>query len=102
MPMRHLFGDGFFGSSGSVPRKTNYETGLPGHHTFYGDNLVDDPLSLAGSAVEERISSTVRDLAELIRPRIVAPGHCTGWRANAALAEEFAPNAFAPSVVGAR
>ena len=148
----HLFGDGFFGSSGAIPRTTSYETGLPGHHSFYGDQGVDDPLilderlvvanvrgrgitvlsacshagivnacieaqllvpdtpvdlvlggyHLAGSAVEERISSTVRDLAGMIRPGIVAPGHCTGWRANVALAEQFAPDSFAPSVVGAR
>jgi 7,8-dihydropterin-6-yl-methyl-4-(beta-D-ribofuranosyl)aminobenzene 5'-phosphate synthase len=148
----HLFGDGFFGCSGMIPRNTEYETGLPGHHSFYGDRVVDDPLilderlvvtnvrgrgmtvlsacshagivnacleaqrlvpdtptdlvlggyHLAGAAVEARIPSTVRDLAGVIRPRIVAPGHCTGWRANAALAEEFAPDRFAPSVVGAR
>jgi 7,8-dihydropterin-6-yl-methyl-4-(beta-D-ribofuranosyl)aminobenzene 5'-phosphate synthase len=65
-------------------------------------DLVLGGYHLAGSAVEERISSTVRDLAGLIRPRIVAPGHCTGWRANVALAEQFAPDSFAPSVVGAR
>jgi 7,8-dihydropterin-6-yl-methyl-4-(beta-D-ribofuranosyl)aminobenzene 5'-phosphate synthase len=148
----HLFGDEFFGASGDISRTTSYETGLPGHHSFYGDQGVSDPLilderlvvanvrgrgttvlsacshagivnaclearllvpdtpvdlvlggyHLAGSAVEERISSTVRDLAGLIRPRIVAPGHCTGWRANVALAEQFAPDSFAPSVVGAR
>ncbi len=148
----HVFGGGFFGASGIIPRKTDYETGLPGHHSFYGDHGSEDPLilderlvvvnvrgrgmtvlsacshagivnacleaqalvpetptdlvlggyHLAGAAVEERIPSTVRDLADLIRPQIVAPGHCTGWRANAALAEEFAPDAFAPSVVGAR
>jgi 7,8-dihydropterin-6-yl-methyl-4-(beta-D-ribofuranosyl)aminobenzene 5'-phosphate synthase len=148
----HQFGGGLFGSSGVIPRVTAYEMGLPGHHSFYGDQGVDDPLilderlvvsnvrgrgitvlsacshagivnacteaqilvpdtpvdlvlggfHLAGAAVEDRIPSTVRDLAERIRPRIVAPGHCTGWRANAALAEEFAPISFAPSVVGAR
>lgn len=148
----HLLGDGFFGSSGAISRTTSYETGLPGHHSFYGDQGVDDPLilderlvvanvrgrgitvlsacshagivnacleaqrlvpdtpvdlvlggyHLAGSAVEDRILSTIRDLAGLIRPRIVAPGHCTGWRANVALAEQFAPDSFAPSVVGAR
>jgi 7,8-dihydropterin-6-yl-methyl-4-(beta-D-ribofuranosyl)aminobenzene 5'-phosphate synthase len=148
----HLFGGGFFGSSGTIPRKTTYEAGLPGHHSFYGDDAIADPLilderlvvvnvrgrgstvlsacshagivnacleaqilvpdtptdlvlggyHLAGAAVEDRIPSTVRDLTELIRPRIVAPGHCTGWRANAALAAEFAPDRFAPSAVGAR
>jgi 7,8-dihydropterin-6-yl-methyl-4-(beta-D-ribofuranosyl)aminobenzene 5'-phosphate synthase len=30
----------------------------------------------------------------------VAPGHCTGWRAKAALARAFAPDRYGPSVVG--
>jgi 7,8-dihydropterin-6-yl-methyl-4-(beta-D-ribofuranosyl)aminobenzene 5'-phosphate synthase len=30
----------------------------------------------------------------------VAPGHCTGWRVKAKLAERFAPGRYAPSVVG--
>ena len=57
---------------------------------------------LAGRAMEGRIPDTVRDLRERISPRIVAPGHCTGWRAKAALADEFAPGAYGPSVVGTR
>jgi 7,8-dihydropterin-6-yl-methyl-4-(beta-D-ribofuranosyl)aminobenzene 5'-phosphate synthase len=57
---------------------------------------------LAGAAVEDRIAPTVRDLKQLIGPRILAPGHCTGWRAAAALADAFAPAGFAPSVVGTR
>lgn len=55
---------------------------------------------LAGGPMEPRIAPTVDDLAALISPRIVAPGHCTGWRAKAALAERFAPGRFGPSVVG--
>lgn len=55
---------------------------------------------LAGGPMEPRIGPTVDDLDELIRPRIVAPGHCTGWRAKAALANRFAPGRYAPSVVG--
>jgi 7,8-dihydropterin-6-yl-methyl-4-(beta-D-ribofuranosyl)aminobenzene 5'-phosphate synthase len=57
---------------------------------------------LAGTTVEDRIEPTVHDLIELVAPRIVAPGHCTGWRAAAALANAFAPNNYAPSVVGTR
>jgi 7,8-dihydropterin-6-yl-methyl-4-(beta-D-ribofuranosyl)aminobenzene 5'-phosphate synthase len=57
---------------------------------------------LAGPDAEKRIESTVHDLAERIAPRIVAPGHCTGWRAAGALAAAFAPSGFAPSVVGTR
>jgi 7,8-dihydropterin-6-yl-methyl-4-(beta-D-ribofuranosyl)aminobenzene 5'-phosphate synthase len=57
---------------------------------------------LAGAAVEDRIGPTVADLVDVIGPRIVAPGHCTGWRSYAALAEAFSPTAYAPSVVGTR
>ncbi len=55
---------------------------------------------LAGSAMEPRIGPTVQDLAERIAPAVVAPGHCTGWRAKAALVARFAPGHYAPSVVG--
>lgn len=55
---------------------------------------------LAGRIMEQRIDDTTRDLADLIEPRVVAPGHCTGWRAKAALARRFAPGRYAPSVVG--
>lgn len=55
---------------------------------------------LSGKAMEARIDPTIADLKERIRPRIVAPGHCTGWRAKAALARAFAPGSYGPSVVG--
>ena len=55
---------------------------------------------LAGGPMEPRIEPTVDDLDRLIAPRIVAPGHCTGWRAKAALAARFAPGRYGPSVVG--
>src|SRR5262249_6459116 len=57
-------------------------------------------LVLAGKAMEARIGPTVRDLEARIGPRLVAPGHCTGWRAKAKLADTFAPGRYAPSVVG--
>ncbi|MBV9830603.1 MAG: MBL fold metallo-hydrolase, partial [Marmoricola sp.] len=57
---------------------------------------------LAGDAVEERIDATVEDLRTLVRPHIVAPGHCTGWRAAGALASAFGPSGFASCVVGSR
>jgi 7,8-dihydropterin-6-yl-methyl-4-(beta-D-ribofuranosyl)aminobenzene 5'-phosphate synthase len=44
----------------------------------------------------------VDDLDDLIAPRVVAPAHCTGWRAKAALAARFAPGRYGPSVVGSR
>jgi 7,8-dihydropterin-6-yl-methyl-4-(beta-D-ribofuranosyl)aminobenzene 5'-phosphate synthase len=57
---------------------------------------------LAGAAMEERIGSTVKDLGDLVAPRIVSPGHCTGWRAANALATAFGPTGFASCVVGTR
>ncbi len=57
---------------------------------------------LAGASVEDRIEPTVRDLTDLVAPRIAAPGHCTGWRAAAALVDAFSPTGYAPSVVGTR
>lgn len=64
-------------------------------------DLVLGGFHLAGANVEGRIADTVADLADRIDPRIVAPGHCTGWRAQAALAAQFAPGRLAPSTVGA-
>jgi 7,8-dihydropterin-6-yl-methyl-4-(beta-D-ribofuranosyl)aminobenzene 5'-phosphate synthase len=55
---------------------------------------------LAGKVMEQRIEETVADLKYRVRPRVVAPGHCTGWRAKARLADTFAPGNYAPSVVG--
>jgi len=57
---------------------------------------------LAGKAMEARIPETIRDLERRIQPRLVAPGHCTGWRAKTALCDVFAPGRYAPSVVGSR
>ncbi len=146
----HPLCGGFFFGSGVIDRVTAYETGLAGHHSFYGENGAADPLimderfvaacvpgrgvtvlsacshagvvnaclaaknhfadmpidvvlggyHLAGKPMEPRIAPTVRDLKALVGPRLVAPGHCTGWRAKAKLAEAFAPGRYAPSVVG--
>jgi 7,8-dihydropterin-6-yl-methyl-4-(beta-D-ribofuranosyl)aminobenzene 5'-phosphate synthase len=63
-------------------------------------DLVLGGYHLAGKAMEPRIGPTVRDLKNRIEHRLVAPGHCTGWRAKAKLAETFAPGRYAPSVVG--
>lgn len=146
----HTLDDGFFTSSGFIPRQTPYETGLAGHHTSRNGSFVPDeqiaderllafavrgrgisllsacshagivnaclearrlgdgaPIDLvlggyhlAGKLMEPRIEKTVRDLADQVDPRVVSPGHCTGWRGKAALAGEFAPDRYAPSVVG--
>ncbi|HKF72758.1 MAG TPA: MBL fold metallo-hydrolase [Stellaceae bacterium] len=63
-------------------------------------DLVLGGYHLAGKAMEQRIEPTVRDLEKRVGPRLVAPGHCTGWRAKARLAQTFAPGRYAPSVVG--
>ena len=55
---------------------------------------------LAGKVMEQRIEATIADLTTRIQPRVVAPGHCTGWRAKAQLADAFAPGRYGPSVVG--
>jgi 7,8-dihydropterin-6-yl-methyl-4-(beta-D-ribofuranosyl)aminobenzene 5'-phosphate synthase len=141
-----------FLGSGAIPRQTEYETGLAGHHSWRGGQaaldlqihderflaahvrgrgttvltacshagvvnvglearrlLPDQPIDLllggyhlAGTAVEDRIAPTVRDLADRVSPQVVAPAHCTGWRAAAALAAAFGPSNYAPSVVGTR
>jgi 7,8-dihydropterin-6-yl-methyl-4-(beta-D-ribofuranosyl)aminobenzene 5'-phosphate synthase len=63
-------------------------------------DLVLGGYHLSGKAMEPRIEPTLADLNERIRPRVVAPGHCTGWRAKAAFARSFAPGRYGPSVVG--
>jgi len=63
-------------------------------------DLVLGGYHLAGKPMEPRIGPTVRDLKARIDPRLVAPGHCTGWRAKSSLAAAFAPGRYAPSVVG--
>ena len=146
----HALCDGFFFGSGEIARVTEYETGLDGHHSFYGDKGEEDPMimderfvaarvdgrgltvfsacshagiinvcldakssfpeipidtvlggyHLAGKVMERRIEPTIADLESRVDPRLVAPGHCTGWRAKSRLADTFAPGRYAPSVVG--
>lgn len=71
------------------------------------DHFPDTPIDLVlggyhlgGAGMESRIDETVRDLADLIDPAVIAPGHCTGWRAKATLATRFSPDRYGPSVVG--
>lgn len=145
----HALADGFFVASGEIERQTEYETGLPAHHSIRAGVLTADPLilderfvaahvrgrgitllsacshagivnaslaaaklcdgpidlvlggfHLAGASMEPRIDRTVTDLVERVKPKVVAPGHCTGWRAKAALSRAFAPGRHGPSVVG--
>jgi 7,8-dihydropterin-6-yl-methyl-4-(beta-D-ribofuranosyl)aminobenzene 5'-phosphate synthase len=55
---------------------------------------------LATPAFEPIIWPTVEALSEL-GPQVMAPAHCTGWRATHALAAAF-PDAFIPGSVGTR
>jgi 7,8-dihydropterin-6-yl-methyl-4-(beta-D-ribofuranosyl)aminobenzene 5'-phosphate synthase len=55
---------------------------------------------LAG-ANEEIIPDTVRAMLEF-KPRTIAAGHCTGWRAVNALANAFSDNVVDPLAVGKR
>ena len=73
------------------------------------DHFVGTPIDvvlggyhLAGAIMERRIAATVDDLDSQFSPRVVAPAHCTGWRAKAALAARFSPGRYAPSSVGSR
>jgi len=51
------------------------------------------------AANEKIIPETVRDLASF-NLDVIAPGHCTGWRATHALVEKFGENVVVPSAVG--
>ena len=53
---------------------------------------------LAGPVFEPLIPRVVAELAE-INPGVIVPAHCTGWRAQHALAARF-PAAFIPNSVG--
>jgi 7,8-dihydropterin-6-yl-methyl-4-(beta-D-ribofuranosyl)aminobenzene 5'-phosphate synthase len=53
---------------------------------------------LAGKDNENRIEATVKELKK-INPALIAPSHCTGWKAIHAIAEAL-PNAFVWNSVG--
>ena len=146
-----FIGDGTFYLSGEIPRRTAYETGLPGHvrRTSDGQGWEPDPLILderfisvhvkdkgqvvfsacshAGlvnvltharsvfpevdlygvvgglhlsGATEKIIPQTVDDLRQFDL-QLIAPGHCTGWRALNALSAVFGDE-LVPLAVGKR
>jgi len=53
---------------------------------------------LAGKEYEPRINQTVKALKR-IKPKLVAPSHCTGWRGKCKIAEKM-PKAFVWNSVG--
>ena len=69
-------------------------TGVEQVYAFVGG------MHLTGAAMEPRIQPTV-DALLAIKPAILVPGHCTGWRATHALARQFS-DAYVQSSVGTR
>jgi len=57
-------------------------------------------LHLTGALFEPIIAPTLKEL-KAIGPRLLMPGHCTGWKATHAFAREF-PDAFVQPSVGTR
>jgi 7,8-dihydropterin-6-yl-methyl-4-(beta-D-ribofuranosyl)aminobenzene 5'-phosphate synthase len=52
-------------------------------------------------ATEPIIPDTIRDL-QTFGLRLVAPGHCTGWRAVSEMAKGLTADVLVPSAVGKR
>jgi 7,8-dihydropterin-6-yl-methyl-4-(beta-D-ribofuranosyl)aminobenzene 5'-phosphate synthase len=52
-------------------------------------------------ATEPIIPDTIRDL-QTFGLRLVAPGHCTGWRAVSEMAKRLTADVLVPSAVGKR
>jgi 7,8-dihydropterin-6-yl-methyl-4-(beta-D-ribofuranosyl)aminobenzene 5'-phosphate synthase len=69
-------------------------TGVDRLHALLGG------LHLSGPAFEPIIAPTVAAFTDLA-PDLVVPGHCSGWRAQQALAAAL-PDAFVPSSAGTR
>ncbi|MDP8931906.1 MAG: MBL fold metallo-hydrolase, partial [Actinomycetota bacterium] len=69
-------------------------TGVENVHAVIGG------FHLTGAVFEPIIPPTVAALADL-RPDVIVPAHCTGWRAIHAIAARF-PDAFVPNSVGTR
>lgn len=55
---------------------------------------------LTGKIFEPVISPTLQALKE-IKPKVIVPQHCTGWRATFEITRDF-PDAFLPNSVGTR
>ena len=69
-------------------------TGVQQIHAFVGG------LHLSGGLFEPIIARTIAELAA-IRPNVVVPGHCTGWKATHLLAQKL-PDAYIQTSVGTR
>lgn len=78
----------------NIVRHAQRLTGVPTLHALLGG------LHLSGPAFEPIIAPTV-DALTALHPELVVPGHCTGWRAQHALAAAL-PDAWVPSSAGSR
>ncbi|SEN89490.1 MBL fold metallo-hydrolase [Actinacidiphila rubida] len=76
----------------NIVRHAQRLTGVTRLHALLGG------FHLGGPAFEPVIAPTVAALVDCA-PRLVAPGHCTGWRAQHALAAAL-PDAWVPSSSG--
>ncbi|MEM2342155.1 MAG: MBL fold metallo-hydrolase [Candidatus Bathyarchaeia archaeon] len=72
-----------------------YARQITGIETIYA---VLGGLHLAGRDFESRINQTVEELRK-IKPHLIVPSHCTGWRAAHAILNAM-PDAFAWGSVG--
>ena len=77
----------------NILRHARRITGVERVHAIIGG------LHLTGKAFEPIIGPTVEAIAEL-RPDLIVPAHCTGWKAQLALAQRL-PDAVTPNAVGA-
>jgi 7,8-dihydropterin-6-yl-methyl-4-(beta-D-ribofuranosyl)aminobenzene 5'-phosphate synthase len=82
------------GGAVNIARHALRLTGVPRLHALLGG------LHLGGPAFEPIITPTVSALSALA-PALVVPGHCTGWKAQHALAAAM-PDAWVPGSVGTR
>jgi len=73
----------------------NYAMEITGTSTVYA---VFGGFHLAGRGFEDRIKSTIAELIK-VKPSLVAPSHCTGWRAILAISQAF-PDGFVWNSVG--
>ena len=76
----------------NVLRHAQRITGIDQIHAFVGG------LHLTGGLFEAIIPRTIHELA-LIAPKVVVPGHCTGWKATHELARSL-PGAYIQTSVG--
>jgi 7,8-dihydropterin-6-yl-methyl-4-(beta-D-ribofuranosyl)aminobenzene 5'-phosphate synthase len=73
----------------------NYAKQISGVEKVYA---VMGGFHLAGKDFEDKIESTIKELA-CINPELIVPSHCTGWRAMFAISQAL-PDAFAWNSVG--